>query len=272
MAERKTSAERHAEAQFNKSFRADFPNASKAILDLHDWETTHIFNDIGRDQQVIQNLHKIRDFLSGKPEQHALSEFRIAVAAYFFEQFAFRFANLRLRVIGIIGKILSPEETFELLRVAFSDNKVCDAHMGLGQSHDGFKNPDGLLVSRQGRETVIRGVCEYTLQPIINPFGIGRKRRQLRVHESAKVVQSILQDSKRQIEIGQHLHSSNPDFPERLSGNLEGLLFVYVRPRIEHPSDQYSERMYRGNVHICASFKREQFYQVIDGLIKDTYR
>ena len=171
---------------------------------------------------------------------------------------------------GIVKKVLSPVTTFELLRIAFPENRICDAHMGLGHTLDGFKNPDGLLVGRQGRETVIRGVCEYTLQPIINPLGPGSKRRQLRTHESVHVIQDMLRDPKRQIMIGQHLHSSNPNFPKRLSSNSQDLLFVYVRPRIESPTDQYSERISGNSVHICTSFKSEQFYLVIDSLIKDT--
>src|SRR3989344_4274650 len=89
-------------------------------------------------------------------------------------------------------------------------------------------------------------------------------------HGSAKVIRDMLKDPERRLMIGQHLHSSNPNFPKRLSSNLQDLLFVYVRPRIESPTDQYSERISGNSVHICTSLKREQFYLVIDSLIEDT--
>ena len=254
---------------------SDFGITKTAIKDLKSNEAGTIFANIFRSEDFQNVFGWLKGLLSSGDFTPA---HRSALAAHLFEQYACPLVELRLAEIpvgknleyGVVEKVLSRVETFELLRIAFWGNRTFDAHMGLGQTLEGFTNPDGLLIGRQDRETVIRGVCEYTLQPIINPLGPGSKRRQLRVHESVHVIQDMLQDPKRQVMIGQHLHSSNPNFPKRLSSNSQDLLFVYVRPRIESPTDQYSERISGNSVHICTSFKSEQFYLVIDSLIKDT--
>ena len=250
----------------------------RVIADLKSWEAGTIFVNIFRSSEFLDTFGWLKGLLSFDDKGAFTPNHRSALAAYLFEQFAYRLVELRLAEIpigknleyGVVEKVLSRVETFELLRIAFWGNRTFDAHMGLGQTLEGFTNPDGLLIGRQDRETVIRGVCEYTLQPIINPLGPGSKRRQLRAHESFSVIHRILQDPKRQIMIGEHLHSSNPNFPKRLSSKSRDLLFVYVRPPTESPDDQYSERIVGNSVHVCSPLRREQFYLVVDCLIADT--
>ena len=247
----------------------------RAITGLKDSEAGTIFPNIFRTADFWNVSGWLKGLLSSGDFTPA---YRSALAAHLFEQYACPLVELRLAEIpvgknleyGIVEKVLSRAETFVLLRIAFWGNRTFDAHMGLGQTLEGFTNPDGLLIGRQDRETVIRGVCEYTLQPIINPLGPGSKRRQLRAHESFSVIHRILQDPKRQIMIGEHLHSSNPNFPKRLSSKSRDLLFVYVRPPTESPDDQYSERIVGNSVHVCSPLRREQFYLVVDCLIADT--
>src|SRR3989344_5409234 len=247
----------------------------RAITGLKDSEAGTIFANIFRSEDFQNVFGWLKGLLSSGDFTPA---HRSALAAYLFEQVAYRLVELRLAEIpigknleyGVVEKVLSWVETFELLRIAFPRNRIFDAHMGLGLTLAGFRNPDGLLIGRQGRETVLRGVCEYTLQPIINPFGIGAKRRQLMTHGSAKVIRDMLKDPERRLMIGQHLHSSNPNFPKRLSSNSHDLLFVYVRPPTKSPDDQYSERIVGNSAHICSPLRREQFYLVVDCLIADT--
>ena len=258
----------------NFPFRITF----RAIADLKSWEAGTIFVNIFRSSEFLDTFGWLKGLLSFDDKGAFTPNHRSALAAYLFEQFAYRLVELRLAEIpigknleyGVVEKVLSWVETFELLRIAFPRNRIFDAHMGLGLTLAGFRNPDGLLIGRQGRETVLRGVCEYTLQPIINPFGIGAKRRQLMTHGSAKVIRDMLKDPERRLMIGQHLHSSNPNFPKRLSSNSQDLLFVYVRPPTKSPDDQYSERIVGNSVHICSPLRREQFYLVVDCLIADT--
>lgn len=257
----------------------DYPKTTVAIDALKSQESNRIFLEIFRDSVNIRALEKTREFLGKQPAENKVQYFRSALAGYFFEQFAWRLAELRLP--GILGKspesttsqkVLSPAQTFELLHAAFPENEVCDASMGLGQTLGGFKIPDGLFIECQGRwinkKTTIQGICEYTLQPIINPFGNGTKRRQLRVHESFDVIREMLKTREKQIVVGQRLHSNYPNFPPKLLVGFKDLIFIYVRPRVE--SDMDDVRLFRNSVHIFPSFGRSQFYRVVDGIIEDS--
>jgi len=261
----RTSADRDVEVQLNNSFWKDFSNARKAIKALPGWETVSIFSEIGRDQQVIQAFQKVREFLSRSPEQHALYGYEMSLAGFLFEEYASGLVRKRIGMIGINGVVLSPNQTFEIYKIAHPEYTVNRSHNNLrmtlcGDVSDGIRIPDGIVIERNQGNSEIRAICEYALGPSDK-----EKRAQRDRFSSGQAVDDILVGGFLQEQIVEYLATLDPGLSKNLSRS-DHFLFIFIRPEKE-PAEGF--RISDGTCRIFVPFTREKFRDVIGGLIQD---
>ncbi len=261
----RTRTDRPKEAELGKGFWKDFPNALEAIKALPGWETVSIFSEIGRDQQVIQALQSIREFLSSNSDRDTLNAYKPSVDGYFFEEYASRSVGKRISMIGIDGVVLSSDQTVEVYKIAHPEYTVNRSHNNLrmtlcGDVSDGIRIPDGIVVERNQGNSEIRAICEYALGPSDK-----EKRAQRDRFSSGQAVDDILVGGFLQEQIVEYLATLDPGLSKNLSRS-DHFLFIFIRPEKE-PAEGF--RISDGTCRIFVPFTREKFRDVIGGLIQD---
>ena len=261
----RASGRRHAETKLDDTFWADFPTARQAIEDLPGRGTAIIFRDIGQDQQVIQALREVREFLNRNSDQDTLNARKVSLAGYLFEEYAFHLVIEKMGMIGINGVVLSPTQTFEIYKIAHPDHKIVRSHSNLrstlqGDMSDDIRIPDGIVVERNQERSEIKALCEYSL----GKSG-SRKKHQARRFRSRQAVDDVLAEGFLREQIGEYLAKLDPRLSKNLAPSSE-FLFILIRPEKESAE---GFRVSDGVCRVFVPFTREEFKDVIDTLIQD---
>src|SRR3989344_5552340 len=159
-----------------------YPIALSECSELSDGEPRTIFKKILSSDEFKEAESFVRDILLSQ-EGAFTQEHLIALRAYLFELFAYELVKRRVNWIDLqeglgvdIGlRVLSPAETFELMRIVYPEGRVTACHMGLARCIDVVNNPDGILLGVRQDKTTIAGFFEYTLHPSVSPTSSGSK-------------------------------------------------------------------------------------------------
>ena len=188
-----------------------YPQTTRAILDLGSREAISIFADIAREQKSAQVTGDLREFLLRESSQRSVFGIRQALAAYFFEEYAYRLARSRVGLYLPGSIVLSPPQSARAFQIARPDKPTAIAHRGWAQAKGDLKNPDGIVLTRRRGKTLISGVCEYTLGTR-NPNRLEpKKKKQTQHFRSGEVIKDILVRGERQQELWRYFQSLFPE-------------------------------------------------------------
>ena len=250
-----------------------FPKTKRVIKKFKSQETGDIFEDFFGDWIFVEDVKAtLGEFLKGGSNSESLAKFRQELAAFLFEQYAFRLVKKRLVEIGglsgVLGSVvLSPQLTAIVISVARPDLLTAVSCHGLKRTKHGIRNPDGILLAVGDTKTAICGLCEYSLTSD-NPSKVsGYKRDQLAHFTSDQFTGDLLVSDSASSRVGHFLNDTRSYHP-KLIVDRQSWTLIYVRPRrtLKHRQDYLvRDRL----VVVIAPFSANQWGRVVDGLFAD---
>jgi len=131
-----------------------YPIALSEFSELSDGEPRTIFKKILSSDEFKEAESFVRDILLSQ-EGVFTQEHLIALGAYLFELFAYELVKRRVNLLDLqeglevdIGlRVLSPSESFELMRIAYPNGRITTAHMGISRCIDSIRDQNRLRAS-----------------------------------------------------------------------------------------------------------------------------
>jgi len=252
--------------------RLVLPQAEWAMANLEK-SAKELFGNVFETSEFSQGLEKAQAFLKCRPERRQLKRFKEGFAGFLFEQLAYqltrRFLEERAESDTVV---LSPGETFDLYQIVNPDRPVFSQNFGFNRRVEGLTIPDGIVFRRDGEETMVVSVCEYTLSTrIVGRMGY-RKRNQSEHYETGRVVDIfLLGEADCQNALGKYLNNRYPGFFRRLSFDPEKFRVIYVRPK-KATSRNFDNSSNPNRLLLRAPLTREEFRIALEGIVSDMRR
>jgi len=233
--------------------RLVLPQAEWAMANLEK-SAKELFGNVFETSEFSQGLEKAQAFLKCRPERRQLKRFKEGFAGFLFEQLAYQLTR------RFLEEIVNPD------RPVFSQN------FGFNRRVEGLTIPDGIVFRRDGEETMVVSVCEYTLSTrIVGRMGY-RKRNQSEHYETGRVVDIfLLGEADCQNALGKYLNNRYPGFFRRLSFDPEKFRVIYVRPK-KATSRNFDNSSNPNRLLLRAPLTREEFRIALEGIVSDMRR
>jgi hypothetical protein len=230
-------------------------------------EPQELFSRLIVSSAFVETASKLERFLRENTGKGVSREFKGAFSSALSNDLFEIFARERIQPDEIL---LSHDQTVHLWHIA-SNKPILYDHFFISGVAD-IVSSDGIILAKNGEVTCISGLCEYTLRDKSLKKNF-KKRRQLRNFTQGLVDGLFDVDSDRLYTISKYLSSIHPSLSSRLAIDYLHFRTLFVRPQAYlFPSNEITYVPSRRLFYLYLPLLREQFDQVVNGIVGDTSR